>query len=65
MGQGSHRVMVSVMRQCGFCGGIVMAMGNTSCRVSHKKMLNPKVWNLRFWPHQCLCETHMRDLVEE
>lgn len=32
MGQGSHRVMVSVMRQCGFCGGIAMAMGNASCR---------------------------------
>lgn len=61
----SHRVMVSVMRQCGFCGGIAMAMGNASRRVSHKKMLNPKVWNLRFWPHRHLCETGMRDLVEE
>lgn len=27
-----------------------------------QKMLNPKVWNLRFWPHQRLCETGMRNL---
>lgn len=52
MGQGSQRVMVSVMGQCGFCGGIAMAMGNASCRTPR-------------YGAKVLAPPGMRDLVEE
>lgn len=51
MGQGSHRVMVSLIRQCG-----VLWQGSDGNRKHFlqslsQQMLNPKAWSLRLWPH--------------
>lgn len=56
----------------GLCQGAVWVLwwksdgnGKRFLQSLSQKVLNPQVWNLRFWPHQRLCETGTRVLVKE